>query len=81
MCYPEPEPVLELEQEPGQSWTSSTTLQMSDCEWFAQIALDKWVIVSESLRSLMSKEQLWVNRSGCSWQKSNHEQIRSGRSW
>ena len=26
--------------------------QMSDCERFAQIALDKWATVSESLRSL-----------------------------
>ena len=49
--------------------------QMSDCEWFAQIAKDKWATVSESLRSLMSKERLWANCSGCSWQMSNREQF------
>ena len=31
--------------------------------------------MSESLRSLISKEQLWANRSGCSWQMSNRERF------
>ena len=41
---------------------------MSDYERFAQIPKDKWTTVSKSLRSLMSKEQLWANCSGHSWQ-------------
>ena len=48
---------------------------MSDCEWFTQITQDKWATVSELLRSLMSKEQLWANRLGRSWQMSNREWI------
>ena len=39
---------------------------MSNCERFAQISQDRWVTVNESLRSLMTKEQPWGNRSGCS---------------
>ena len=31
--------------------------QMRDCEWFAQIAQDKWATVSESLRSLKTDER------------------------
>ena len=46
---------------------------MSDCERFSQIAQDKWVTVSKSLRSLMTNEKLWANCSGCSWQMSNRE--------
>ena len=45
------------------------------CERFAQIAQDKWATVSESLRSLMSKEWQWANCSGRSWQKSNRERF------
>ena len=37
---------------------SDRSSQMSDCEWFAQIAQDKWAPVIQSLRSLMSKEQI-----------------------
>ena len=48
---------------------------MSDCEWFAQIAQEKWATVSELLRLLMSKERPWANRSGCSWQKSDCERF------
>ena len=40
---------------------------MSDCERFAQIAQDKWVTVSKSLRSLMSKERPWENRTKNEW--------------
>ena len=49
--------------------------QMSDCEQLAQIPQDKWATVSESLRSLMLKEQLWANCSGHSWQISDHEKF------
>ena len=35
----------------------------------------KWATVSKSLRSLISKEQPWANRSGRSWQISNHERF------
>ena len=48
---------------------------MSDCEWFAQIAQDKWATVRESLRSLKTNEQLWAKRSGRSWQMSDREQF------
>ena len=40
--------------------------QMSNCERFPQITQDKWVIVSESLRSLMTNERLWAICLGCS---------------
>ena len=63
---------------------------MSHCERFPQIAQNKWATVSESLRSLMSKERPWANRSGRSWQMSDSERFaqvsrdkwanRSGRS-
>ena len=46
---------------------SDCSRQMSDCEWIAQVAQDKWAIVSESLKSLMKNEQLWAIRSGGSW--------------
>ena len=49
---------------------SFSSNQMSNCERFAQIAQDKWVTVSESLRSLISNEWQWANRTGCSWQMS-----------
>ena len=39
---------------------------------FAQII---WTTVSDSLRSLMTNERPWVNRSGCSRQMSNSEWI------
>ena len=55
-------------------WSKSLIL-MSHCERFAQNAPDKWAAVSESLRSLMTKEQPWANRSGRSWQKSDREQF------
>ena len=32
-------------------------------EWIAQVAHQKWVIVSESLRSLTKNERSWANRS------------------
>ena len=37
--------------------------------------LIKWATVSDSLRSLKTNERLWANRSGHSYQKSDHEQI------
>ena len=40
--------------------------QMSDCEWITQDTHIKRVTVSESLRLLMTNEQLWVICSGCS---------------
>ena len=46
---------------------SDRTRQMSDCERIAQVAPDKWATVSESLRSLMTNEQLWAICSGHSW--------------
>ena len=46
---------------------SDCSRQMSDCEWIAQVAQDKWAIVSKSLKSLMTNEQLWAIRSGGSW--------------
>ena len=49
--------------------------QISDCERFAQIAKDKWVTVSESLRSLKTNEQLWVNRTDRSRQMSDRERF------
>ena len=42
---------------------------------FSQINQDKWAAVSESLRSLKRNEWPWVNCSGRSGQKSNHEQF------
>ena len=38
--------------------SSDSLDQMSDCERFAQIALDKWATVSEPLRLLMTNEQI-----------------------
>ena len=49
--------------------------QISDCERFPQIAQDKWVIVSESLRSLRGNERSWANRSGHSRQMSDRERL------
>ena len=43
---------------------------MSECERFAQVAQDKWATVSESLRSLMTNEQMWAFPSGRSGQMS-----------
>ena len=40
-------------------------------EQFSLVALYKRATMSDSLRSLMTKEQPWAIRSGCSWQKSN----------
>ena len=37
---------------------SDCSRQMSDCERIAQVAQDKWATVSESLRALMTNEQL-----------------------
>ena len=34
-------------------------------EWIAQVAQDKWVTVSKSLRSLRRNKRLFANRSGC----------------
>ena len=45
---------------------------MSDCERFAQIAQDKWVTVSDSLRSLRENERPWANHSA---EMSDREQI------
>ena len=50
---------------------SDRSNQMSNCEQFTQIAQVKWVTVSESLRLLISKEQLWANCSGCLPKMSN----------
>ena len=50
---------------------------MSNFEQFAQIAQEKWGTVRKLLRLLMTNEQLWANRSGCSWLKSDC----SGCSW
>ena len=41
--------------------------QMSDNEQIAEIAHQKWATVSKSLRSLMTKERLWMICSGGSW--------------
>ena len=46
--------------------------QMSNCEWFPQIAQDKWATVSKSLRSLISKEGPWAN---CSWQMRDRDRF------
>ena len=54
---------------------SNRSGQMSKCEQFAQVAQDKWVNVSNSLRSLRTNEQLWVNRSDRSGQMNNCERI------
>ena len=35
------------------------------CEPIAQVAQQKWVTMSNSLRSLRGNKQLWANRSGC----------------
>ena len=45
--------------------------QMSDCERFAQIAQDKWAIVSESLRSFRGNERQWAICSGRSEEMSD----------
>ena len=42
---------------------------------FAQIAQIKWATVSDLLRSLRTNERLWANRSGCSWEMSDHERF------
>ena len=52
---------------------------MSDCEQFAQIAQDKWATVSELIRSLISKEQPWANRSGRSYQKSDSRWLKKSK--
>ena len=49
--------------------------QMSDCERLAQIAQDKRVTVSDSLRSLRGNKQPWANNSGRSRQMINREQL------
>ena len=38
----------------------------------------KWATASDSLRSLKTNERLWANCSGCSYQKSDREQIAQG---
>ena len=43
------------------------SIQMSNCEQFAQIAQDKWA----TLRSLRGNKRPWANRSGCSRQMSD----------
>ena len=43
---------------------------MSECEWFAQVAQDKWATVSELL---MTYEQMWAIRSGRSAQKNESQ--------
>ena len=40
---------------------------------FAKIAQDKWGTVSKLFRLLRTKERLWANCSGCSWQTSDRE--------
>ena len=50
-------------------------VRLLNCEQFTQINQDKWVTVSESLRSLMSNEQPWVNSSSRKWQMSDCEQF------
>ena len=40
---------------------------------FAQIAQNKWATLSDLLRTLKTNEQLWANRSGRSWNMSDHE--------
>ena len=47
--------------------------QMSDCEWFAQIAQDKSATVSESLRLLRGNEWPWANCSGRLEKRSDYE--------
>ena len=37
---------------------SNRSGQMSECERFAQVAQDKWANVSDSLRSLRTKERM-----------------------
>ena len=49
---------------------SNRSGQMNKCERFAQVAQDKWATVSESFRSLMTNEQMWVIRSVRSGQMS-----------
>ena len=48
---------------------------MSDCEWFAQIAQDKWATMSESLRLFRGNERPWANPSGCSRQMRDRERF------
>ena len=52
------------------SFAKNLSGQMSECEQFAQVSLDKWATVSKSLRSLMTNKQMWAIRSGCSGQMS-----------
>ena len=52
------------------------SLKSNEQLWaFAQITQDKWATVSESLRSLMTKEGPWANPSGPSWQMSDNERF------
>ena len=44
-------------------------------DWFALVTLHKRATMSDSLRLLMTKKQLWAIRSGCSWQKSNESNL------
>ena len=48
---------------------------MSYRERIAQVAQDKWVTVSESLRSLMTNERPWATHSGRLRQMSDRERI------
>ena len=64
-----------MEIEDGvQVWRHVPRAGLGICS-FAQIAQDKWATVSESPRSLRTNKQLWANRSGRSWQKSNRERF------
>ena len=68
--------ILATDKKSGLGIRSFCSNQMSDCEQFTQIVQDKWVTVSESLRSLKGNERceriaqvaqrkwaMWVNRS------------------
>ena len=46
---------------------SDRSRQLRDGEQIAQVAQDKLVTVSKSLRLLMTNERPWTIRSGCSW--------------
>ena len=50
---------------------SGCSKQKSDRERFAPVALYKRATMSDSFRSLMTKDQPWAIHSGLSWQKSN----------
>ena len=70
-------PIVVLQSNGGKGGTFPRVGNLLICSLlirsFAQIAQIKWVTVSDLLRLLRTKEQLWANHLGHSWQMSDRE--------